>query len=130
MRYLEQLIDGEQTASLALLLKYAIEHLIDGKRTVSDICNLLSKNWKPEGCPLFPKTKAFPAAMQFPVSRKFIPALTVSAEGNSLSHKKTISRKSAAPTRKTGGSTDGYKPFMLGQRLKALAFALLQPLCF
>ena len=35
-----------------------------------------------------------------------------------------------APTRKTGGSTDGYKPLMLGQRLKALAFALLQPLCF
>ena len=33
-------------------------------------------------------------------------------------------------TRKTGDSTDGYKPLMLGQRLKALAFALLQPLCF
>lgn len=41
-----------------------------------------------------------------------------------------IIRYTVAPTRKTGGSTDGYKPLMLGQRLKALAFALLQPLCF
>ena len=42
----------------------------------------------------------------------------------------TIEIEAVAPTRKTGGSTDGYKPLMLGQRLKALAFALLQPLCF
>lgn len=42
----------------------------------------------------------------------------------------TVSDELVAPTRKTGGSTDGYKPLMLGQRLKALAFALLQPLCF
>ncbi len=41
-----------------------------------------------------------------------------------------IEKIPVAPTRKTGGSTDGYKPLMLGQRLKALAFALLQPLCF
>ena len=37
--------------------------------------------------------------------------------------------KPVAPTRETGGSQDGYKPLMLGQRLKALAFALLQPHC-
>ena len=34
-----------------------------------------------------------------------------------------------APTRKTGGSLRGCNPLILSQRLKALAFALLQPLC-
>ena len=42
----------------------------------------------------------------------------------------TYLQAAVTPTRKTGGSTDGYKPLMLGQRLKALAFDLLQPLCF
>ena len=32
LRYVEQLIDSEQTAALGLLLKYALEHLADGKK--------------------------------------------------------------------------------------------------
>lgn len=43
LRYIEQLVDSEQTASLALLLKYACENLIDGKRTVSEIVEFLQK---------------------------------------------------------------------------------------
>lgn len=43
LRYIEQLTDSEQTASLALLLKYACENLIDGKRTVSEITEILSE---------------------------------------------------------------------------------------
>lgn len=34
LRYVEQLIDPEQTAALGLLLKYAIEKLADDRRTV------------------------------------------------------------------------------------------------
>ena len=39
LRYIEQLIDKEQTAALSIMLKYAVTHLIDGKRTVSEIVN-------------------------------------------------------------------------------------------
>ena len=35
-----------------------------------------------------------------------------------------------AATRLTGGSRFGYKPLLLGQRLKALAFSSFKPLCF
>ena len=35
-----------------------------------------------------------------------------------------------AATRLTGGSRFGYKPLLLGQRLKALAFTSFKPLCF
>jgi len=34
-----------------------------------------------------------------------------------------------AATRLTGGSRFGYKPLLLGQRLKALAFTSFKPLC-
>ncbi|MGN1187394.1 MAG: P-loop domain-containing protein, partial [Lachnospiraceae bacterium] len=39
LRYIEQLIDKEQTAALSIMLKYAVTHLIDGKKTVSEIVN-------------------------------------------------------------------------------------------
>ena len=38
--------------------------------------------------------------------------------------------KIVAATRLTGGSRFGYKPLLLGQRLKALAFTSFKPLCF
>lgn len=49
LRYQEQLIDGEQTAALGLLLKYAVEHLVDGKRTIAEIVELLQKKLEEEG---------------------------------------------------------------------------------
>ena len=41
LRYIEQLIDSEQTAALGLLLKYTVEHLVDGKRTISETAQWL-----------------------------------------------------------------------------------------
>ena len=41
---LEQLVDSEQTAALGLLLKYAVENLIDGKRTIAEIADDLGKS--------------------------------------------------------------------------------------
>ncbi len=41
LRYVEQLIDSEQTGALGALLKYAVEKLIDGKRTLPEIVELL-----------------------------------------------------------------------------------------
>ena len=49
LRYIEQLVDSEQTATLSLLLKYATEHLIDGKRTLSEIVEFLQTRLTEEG---------------------------------------------------------------------------------
>lgn len=49
LRYLEQLIDSEQTAALGLLLKYAVENLVDGKRTISDVVEQLQKQIDRDG---------------------------------------------------------------------------------
>lgn len=52
LRYVEQLADSEQTSALAYLLRYALEQVIDGKRTVRQIVRILSdtleqKGWEP-----------------------------------------------------------------------------------
>ena len=49
LRYIEQLIDSEQTAYLGLILKYAVEYLVDGKRTIPEIVRILEKKIEEEG---------------------------------------------------------------------------------
>lgn len=49
LRYIEQLADQEQTAALGELLKYAREHLIDNKKTIEQIVDLLEKKLDTEG---------------------------------------------------------------------------------
>lgn len=49
LRYVEQLIDSEQTAYLGMLLKYAVEHLSDGKKTISDTAEFLWKKVDEDG---------------------------------------------------------------------------------
>ena len=49
LRCVEQLVDAEQTASLSLLLKYAAEHLTDGKRTLPEIVEYLIKELEHKG---------------------------------------------------------------------------------
>ena len=49
LRYIEQLIDSEQTAALGLLLKYTVEHLVDGKRTISETAQWLEHKLEQEG---------------------------------------------------------------------------------
>ena len=46
---LEQLVDSEQTAALGLLLKYAVENLIDGKRTIAEIADDLDEKLARDG---------------------------------------------------------------------------------
>lgn len=53
LRYTEQLIDTEQTAALGLLLKYAVEHLADGRRTLTEIVQFLWKNLSLHGLSFF-----------------------------------------------------------------------------
>ena len=49
LRYIEQLIDSEQTAALGRLLKYTVEHLVDGKRTISETAQWLEQKLEQEG---------------------------------------------------------------------------------
>ncbi len=52
LRYVEQLADSEQTSALAHLLRYALEQVIDGHKTVQQTVEILSdtldkKGWAP-----------------------------------------------------------------------------------
>lgn len=49
LRYLEQIADSEQTAALAALLRYAKENLADGKKTISQIIDLLENLLEKKG---------------------------------------------------------------------------------
>ena len=66
LRYVEQLIDSEQTASLALLLKYACEHLIDGKRTLPEIVAYLDAQLKKQGLSFFSEGSYIPCGYAMP----------------------------------------------------------------
>ena len=54
VRYLEQLTDPEQTAALAALLRYGLEQVMDGKKSVQQTVNLIwntleKSGWEPFG---------------------------------------------------------------------------------
>lgn len=53
LRYLEQIADSEQMASLGQLLKYACEHLIDGRKTIDEIVRWLGKQLDEKGLSFF-----------------------------------------------------------------------------
>lgn len=49
LRYVEQLVDYEQTAALAQMLKYAREHCIDGRRNISQVAEAVLGQLKKGG---------------------------------------------------------------------------------
>lgn len=49
LRYVEQLVDGEQTQTLAYLLRYAKEHYGEGKNDVSSVVKALERILKTKG---------------------------------------------------------------------------------
>ena len=57
---------AEQTASLALLLKYACEHLIDGKRTLPEIITYLDTQLKRQGLSFFSEGSYIPCGYAMP----------------------------------------------------------------
>lgn len=70
LRYVEQLIDSEQTAALGLLLKYAIEHLIDGKRTLPEIVHELTRLLRENGLSYFSNSSYIPCGYAVPRSQE------------------------------------------------------------
>lgn len=66
LRYVEQLIDPEQTAALGLLLKYALEHLADGKKTIPEIVDYLQKQIHTKGLIAFADGSYLPCGYAIP----------------------------------------------------------------
>ena len=66
LRYIEQIIDSEQTAALGLLLKYALEHLADGQRTIPEIVDYLQKQIQTRGLTAFADGSSLPCGYAVP----------------------------------------------------------------
>lgn len=49
VRYLEQLIDSEQVTALAHLMRYGLEQVMDGKKTVRQVIGTIWNAWEKEG---------------------------------------------------------------------------------
>ena len=66
LRYIEQLVDSEQTAALGLILKYALENLIDGQRTIPEIIRILSEELHRMGLSAFAEGSSLPCGYAVP----------------------------------------------------------------
>ncbi|HIX59079.1 MAG TPA: ABC-ATPase domain-containing protein [Candidatus Blautia gallistercoris] len=66
LRYVEQLVDQEQTAALACLLKYAMENLADGRRTLREIVSLLETRIRQKGIGSFSDTPYISSGLAVP----------------------------------------------------------------
>ena len=66
LRYIEQLIDAEQTAALGLLLKYTIEKLADGTRMIDDIVKYLADQLKHKGLSFLSEGSYIPCGYAMP----------------------------------------------------------------
>lgn len=66
LRYVEQIKDSEQTASLALLLGSAKDHYSDGKKTIPEIADLLYQELKQNGYSGFFRNSYIPGGYAIP----------------------------------------------------------------
>lgn len=66
LRYIEQLIDSEQTATLGLLLKYAAEKLVDSKKTLPETVQYLQAQINKKGLEAFTDGKYLPGGYAIP----------------------------------------------------------------
>ncbi len=53
VRYVEQLIDAEQTTALAYMMRYILENKLNGKNTVRDIVNAVEQEFESKGFAAF-----------------------------------------------------------------------------
>jgi len=75
LRYIEQIVDTEQTASLSMLLKYAAEHLIDGKRTLPEIAEYLIRELDQKGLVFFSGDSYIPCGYAMPRAQEIYSCL-------------------------------------------------------
>lgn len=75
LRYIEQLVDSEQTAALGLLLKYSVEKLVDGKRTLPEIAEYLEKQLEQKGLEFFAEGSYIPGGYAIPRAQEIYACL-------------------------------------------------------
>lgn len=66
LRYIEQLVDIEQTASLGIVLKYALEQIVDEKKTISQIITYMEKELEKKGLEFFAEGGHIPCGYAMP----------------------------------------------------------------
>ena len=66
LRYIEQIVDSEQMAALAEIMKYAAENLIDGKRTLDEAVKIILGALDKEGLGFFRQGGYVPAGIAMP----------------------------------------------------------------
>ncbi len=66
LRYIEQLVDTEQTASLGIVLKYALEQIVDEKKTISQIITYMEKELEKKGFEFFAEGGHIPCGYAMP----------------------------------------------------------------
>ena len=79
LRFVEQLIDSEQTNTLAQMLRYCVEHQLLERYTLKDTVSMLLKEIQKGGLAAVGDSSYAPAAFPCPESRRFSPALTDTA---------------------------------------------------
>lgn len=66
LRLVEQIVDGEQAAALGWMLKYAEQHLFDGKRTLQEIISFLMGLVSEGGLEKLSETGDIPSGLAMP----------------------------------------------------------------
>ena len=66
LRYIEQIVDEEQMAALADILKYACENLIDGKRTLDQVVKSVLEKLRTEEFDFFKRGGYVPSGLAMP----------------------------------------------------------------
>ncbi len=75
LRYVEQLVDGEQTMALGYMVKYARKHLFDGKKTIQDVVRLLEKLIREKGFGAVCEGKYLPCNLALPRTQEIYACL-------------------------------------------------------
>ncbi len=75
LRYIEQIIDSEQTAALGFLLKYTVEKLIDGRRTLPEIAEYIIGRLEKEGLGFFSDGSYIPGGYAIPRAQEIYACL-------------------------------------------------------
>lgn len=66
LRYVEQLVDSEQTMALGYLVKYAKKHLFDGKKDLQEVVKLLEKLIQEKGFGAICESRYLPCNLAMP----------------------------------------------------------------
>lgn len=74
LRYVEQIVDAEQTNVLGYLVKYAEQNLFDGKKTIQQVVDAMEQKMERDGLASIAESSYLPVNLQCRESRRSLPA--------------------------------------------------------